>query len=32
MRFKDCESAYTELTAHIETAKKDLDSRNVTWS
>ncbi|KAF7510531.1 hypothetical protein GJ744_006377 [Endocarpon pusillum] len=32
MRFKNCESAYTELTAHIEKAKKNLDSRNVGWS
>jgi hypothetical protein len=32
MRFKDCESAYTELTGHIERAKMGLDSRNVGWS
>ena len=32
MRFKDCESAYTELTGHIEKAKKDLDARHVSWS
>ena len=32
MRFKDCESAYTELTGHIEKAKKDLEVRKVSWS
>jgi Dolichol-phosphate mannosyltransferase subunit 3 (DPM3) len=32
MRFKDCESAFTELMGHIEKAKRDLDSRKVGWS
>lgn len=32
MRFRDCESAYTELMGHIEKAKRDLDSRKVSWS
>jgi Dolichol-phosphate mannosyltransferase subunit 3 (DPM3) len=32
MRFKDCEDAYKELMGHIEKAKKDLDSRKVSWS
>lgn len=32
IRFKDCEGAYTELMAHIQKAKEDLDSRHVSWS
>lgn len=31
MQFRDCESAYKELTSHIDKAKSDLDSRNISW-